>query len=288
MKRILIAGASGLLGRHLVPLLVDEVELHVAGRAGEAAVGIEFHAIDLAGDFATDGLPERIDAIVYLAQSDHFRDFPERAGDMFAVNVAAPMRLLDYARRAGARRFVYASSGGVYGSGDTAVREDTSLPVRGDLGFYLTSKLCAELLAQNFTGLFDVALLRLFFAYGEGQKRRMLIPRLIDNVRTGTPVTLQGEDGIRINPIHAADAAHAVFAALDLEGSHTINIAGPEALSIRAMCEQIGRQVGRDPEFAMVDPAGDLVADIDRMSRLLAPPTRRFADCLPALLRAGA
>jgi nucleoside-diphosphate-sugar epimerase len=288
MKRILIAGASGLVGSHLLPLLGSEVELHLIGRKFIASeVGVRCHPLDLAGDFSSARLPDRIDVIVYLAQSDHFRDFPERAGDVFAVNVAAPMRLFDYARRAGASQFIFASSGGVYGSGDTVAREDKLLPARGDLGFYLTTKLCSELLAQNFTGLFDVALLRLFFAYGEGQKRQMLIPRLIGNVRSGTPVTLQGEDGIRINPVYAADAAHAVLAALNLKGSHTINVAGPETLSIREICEEIGRQVGRKPKFIIADPAGDLVADISSMSRILTPPSRRFAECLPGLLRAG-
>ena len=286
MKRVLIAGASGLVGSHLLHLLGPEVELHLIGRnVSSAAVGVCYHSLDLAGDFSTAGLPERIDAIVYLAQSDHFRDFPRRAGDVFMVNTAAPMRLLDYGRRAGAGQFIYASSGGVYGTGETVAREDIALLARGDLGFYLTSKLCTELLAQNFSSFLDVALLRLFFAYGEGQKRQMLIPRLINNVRSGTPVSLQGENGIRINPLHAADAALALQATLNLKGSHTINIAGPEALSIRAICEEIGRQVGREPKFVMTEPAGDLVADISKMNHLLTPPTRRFAECLPRLLR---
>lgn len=274
MKKILITGASGLVGRNLVPLLEGEAELRLAGR----------DTLDLGTGAGFDALPDRIDAIVYLAQSDHFRAFPERADDMFAVNVVGPMRLLDYARRAGARQFIYASSGGVYGSSPLPIGEEVGVEAHGDLGFYLTTKLATEMLARNYSGLLDVVLLRLFFAYGEGQKRQMLVPRLIDNVRTGRPVMLQGDTGIRINPVHAGDAARAVKAALGLEGSHTINIAGPEVLSIREMCDAIGRQVGREPVFDVTAAGSDLVADVGRMGELLAAPTLRFGDCLPTLV----
>lgn len=289
MKRILIAGGSGLVGSHLLPLLGREVELHLIGRsANPFAPGARHHAIDLGSDLATAGLPAAIDAIIYLAQSDHYRDFPGRADDVFAVNVAAPMRLLDYARRAGALQFIYASSGAVYRPSAEPLGEEAAVGSRGQLGYYAATKLAAELLAQSYSGVLDVVLLRFFFVYGAGQKAQMLIPRLIDNVRSGTPVRLQGEDGTRINPIVASEAAQAVVAALGLSGSHTINVAGPEVVSIRGLCEEIGRRVGCDPEFIVVDPENDLVADIGEMRRLLLAPGRRFADEVHTLVKGEA
>ncbi|HEX8528133.1 NAD-dependent epimerase/dehydratase family protein, partial [Allosphingosinicella sp.] len=100
--RIVVTGGGGLLGSHLLTLLGgDDVQ----------APGREF---DLEQRPDWDSLGERVDAIVYLAQSPHFRLFPERAADVFAVNSGEVLRALDYARRAGAKRFVYASTGGVY------------------------------------------------------------------------------------------------------------------------------------------------------------------------------
>ncbi len=77
----------------------------------------------------------------------------------------------------------------------------------------------------------------------------MLVPRLIDNVIAGNAITLQGEDGIKINPIHVSDAVAALEACMKLEGSHTFNVAGTQTLSLREIACTIGKAVGREPVF---------------------------------------
>ena len=283
MRSILITGASGLLGRQVIKLLAGQVEFHIAGRPSGAWEGVKFHALDMSQNFTTETLPAKIDSIIYLAQSDHFRDFPRHADDVFAVNVAAPMRLLDYAHRSGARQFIYASSGAVYRKSDRPLSEGADLGLGNELGYYAVTKLAAEMLAKSYSGVLEVVLLRFFFIYGVGQKKNMLVPRLIENVRTGTPIQLQGEGGISLNPIVANEAAKAVAAALNLLGSHTINVAGPEVLSIRTLCELIGRHVGREPNFIITDPGNDLVANIDEMSQRLLVPERRFEQEVASL-----
>jgi UDP-glucose 4-epimerase len=280
LKRILITGSSGLVGSHLVPLLAGKFELHLVGRIPTVQMqdGIVHHALDLGQEFSIADFPANIDAVVYLAQSDKYRDFPAAALDVFSVNVAAPMRLVDFARRAGARQFIYASSGGVYGGGDQPLPENTPIAAGTSLGFYTASKYAAEMMLRTYASVLDIVVLRLFFAYGKGQKRQMLLPRLIDQIRDGVPIALQGESGIRINPIHASDAAQAVKAALSLKSSHTINVAGPDAWSLRDICEEIGRHVGRAPDFSVKPAAKDLVADTYLMNHLLHIPSCALAE----------
>jgi nucleoside-diphosphate-sugar epimerase len=147
----------------------------------------------------------------------------------------------------------------------------------GQLGYYLGSKACSEILVQSYASEFKVGIIRPFFIYGPGQKRSMLIPRLYDSIKEGRPITLQGQEGIRINPVHVEDAASAVIAMIDLVDSAIFNIAGPEVLSIRQICEGMGRHLNRAPVFNIIDSSGnDLVADTTEMERELVKPKLRL------------
>jgi UDP-glucose 4-epimerase len=278
---ILITGANGLLGVHAVRQLVAQHQVHALVHSAplEPVAGVTYHVIDLSGDWSTESLPGALDAVIHLAQSSRFREFPEQAMDVFGVNVASTARLLDYARISGAKHFILASSGGVYGAGDEAFKENAQIPHHGQLGYYLGSKLSGEVLAQNYSSLMNVTVLRFFFMYGKGQKRSMLVPRLIDNVMAGQAITLQGNDGIRINPIHVSDAVAALEHCLELEGSHTFNVAGAQVLSLRDIAGIIGEAVGRDPVFKIEEvESRHLIANIDALSESLIAPRVSFAQ----------
>jgi UDP-glucose 4-epimerase len=288
MQNIVVTGANGLLGSHLVPLLAGKANVHILTRQvpAESPPGVTHHAIDLAGNPDYSGLPSRIDGVIYLAQSRRFREFPDAAAEVFEVNVTQVVKLLDHARRAGARSFVHASTGGVYGTSAAAFSEDAPVAAGGSLGFYLTSKLCAEAVVREFAPHMNVAILRPFFIYGAGQPRGMLVPRLIDNVRGGVPLTLQGQNGMRINPVHASDAARAFIAALDMVGSNVVNVAGPETLSLRQIGEIIGRRTGVEPKFLVTEGSAecDVIGSTEKMEAHLCAPAVRFADGVGDLL----
>ena len=288
MKRCMIAGAGGLIGSHVVKAMTADWEIHAVSRhrpEGMDGANIVWHALDVSRPLTAGTLPSSIDAVIYLAQSEHFRNFPERALDIFEVNTLGLLRFLDYARRSGAQSFVFGSSGGVYGSADTSLYEDIPVLAEGDLGFYLGSMLCSEIVALNYSKLMNLAILRFFFVYGPGQRRSMLIPRLVNSVRNGVPIALQGEDGIRINPTHVADAATAITRALDIQGSHKINVAGPEVLTLRQICELIGDAVGRRPIYAMeATTPRHIIGDTTKMSELLARPSITFREGLRSIL----
>ncbi len=288
MKKIIVTGASGLLGSHLIAELSEKCEVHALSRRTPGAYGsnVVWHAADLEKDFDYSILPDKADAMVYLAQSDYFRDFPQKAIDIFQVNTAQVLKALDFARESGIRTFIYASSGGVYGFPEKGVAEDVTIPASGNLGFYLSSKLCAEILAENYAQFMNIVLLRFFFIYGAAQKRSMLIPRLVDNIRCGRPISLQGQDGIRINPVHVSDAARAIRSAFDLQGCHRINVAGPDILSLREICEIIGKKVGVAPIFEVNASAstGNLIGNTESMQKLLFPPTTHFSDGIDDLI----
>jgi nucleoside-diphosphate-sugar epimerase len=114
----------------------------------------------------------------------------------------------------------------------------------------------------------------------------MLIPRLIDTISAGGQVRLAGADGALLNPVHVEDVVIAIAHALEHEVSGTLNVAGPETLSIREMSEVISRFVGASPRFTQDDSgeAQDLRADITAMRELLVPPRRSFAEAVSGLV----
>lgn len=286
-KTVLITGADGLLGRKLLELLAQtwNVEALVHKLPLNLTQGVNYAAVDFSGDWCLEDLPLRVDAIIHLAQSAKFRDFPVSALDVFKVNVESTAKLLDYCRVVGAKKFVYASSGGIYGNGDQAFKENAPIVPLGQLGYYLGSKTCGEILVQSYASLFQVVVVRPFFMYGSTQNRTMLIPRLLDLVASGCPIGLQGNNGIRINPIHVNDASAAVVAALALNESATFNIAGPDVMSIREICEGMGEFLGKAPVFqALPGQPHDLIADISVMQKCLHNPKYRLLDVVSELV----
>lgn len=281
-----ITGATGLVGSALIPALVPRFEVHGVSRRLQPNRDVNWHQLDLAAPCDLDRLPRRVDAVVYLAQSELFRSFPDHCLDVHQVNTGNLVRFLDYARKVGARHFVFASSGGVYGGGDSRLSEEREISMHGDLGFYLGTKVCSEILARSFSELFSVVILRFFFVYGPGQRSTMLIPRLIARVRAGEPILLQGEHGIRINPTHVSDAVAATVRALDLQGSHTVNVGGPDVLTLREIGDIIGQAVGKTPAFRVNEqtPPRNLCGDISKMRELLVPPRVSFSEGLQSML----
>lgn len=284
MAIVLVTGSDGLLGRSSSFRLVQAGHT-VFGLTHSAAKkpisGVIYQTVDFSLEWSPESLPPQVDAIIHLAQSANFRDFPASALDVFRVNIQSTAHLLDYARHVGVKQFIYASSGGVYGNGAQAFDENAPIVPHGQLGNYLGSKACGEILVQSYASVFQVVVLRPFFIYGPGQDRTMLIPRLMDFVASGRPISLKGDDGIRINPIHVEDASAAVAAALSLQASATFNIAGPEVLTIRSICEGMGELLDRKPCFEpQPGQPNDLIADISAMRERLYVPQRHLMDLL--------
>ncbi len=289
MPNILVTGATGLMGSNLLEPLAKIFKVHAISRSeiNDGGANIQWHHIDLRDDFDVKLLPSDIEAIIYLAQSEDFRDFPTKALDIFEINTVKLLKLLDYGREVGVKKFIYASTGGVYGTGRNSFSEKEALLATGENGFYVTSKLCSEVLTDNYQQFMDIVILRLFFVYGKMQKSSMLIPRLITNVREKNPISLQGSNGIFMNPIHVSDAISSVLAALELKGSHKINVAGSRVHSLKSICELIGNKVGVQPIFEhdMQSLPRHMVADITNMMRLLVSPRRSMSEGLDEMVK---
>ncbi|AEP09351.1 NAD-dependent epimerase/dehydratase family protein [Micavibrio aeruginosavorus] len=284
---VFITGANGLVGRVLVARLSEYCNVHAAVRTIPQIrkEGVQYHLIDFAKDWDDGVLPPDLDIVFHLAQSENFRDFPNQAIDIFKVNIDSTARLLDFAQKTNVKRFVYASSGGVYGAGNHAFHENSPITSHGKLGYYLGSKLCSEVLVENYSPYMLVNIARFFFVYGAEQKRSMLIPRLVDSVKEGRPIQLQGKDGIFINPIHVSDAVRALEKMTGLNESATFNIAGSEIVSLREIADLVGAMINKTPVYQMVDgESQNIIANIELMKSDLCIPSVSLSNGLKDII----
>ncbi|MBK7588377.1 MAG: NAD(P)-dependent oxidoreductase [Bacteroidetes bacterium] len=141
------------------------------------------------------------------------------------------------------------------------------------------------MLIANYQTYFDCIVFRPFFIYGKRQKKDMLIPRLVENINQGNEIKLEGEHGLRINPIHVQDASDAILQSFDLNGSYTINLGGDEVLSLKQICEIIAQKMDKKTNFTHLEKIpNDVYGDIALLKKLIGAPRHRFEQGIDELL----
>ena len=243
--RIVVSGATGFLGGHLVARL--RTDGHVVtglGRNREAGMrlvesGAKFAPIDLA--LTSNTLAgERADAFVHGAALSS--NWGTRAAFQ-AANVTGTANAIDLARRLGVGRFVHISSPSVYFrfADQLAVAEDMQLPP--PINAYAASKAAAERLVLDATDLNPI-ILRPRGLFGPGDTA--LLPRLVRAARRGPLPLLRGGEAVT-DLTFVDDVVAAIVAALnagpEVTGM-TINISGGEPQTIRHIAELAAHHAG--------------------------------------------
>jgi nucleoside-diphosphate-sugar epimerase len=279
----LITGATGFLGQALCKAIAPFEHVFAVARKAPHGKGryanVDWIEADLSAPLDPSILPSSIDAVVHLAQSPYYRDFPKKADHVFAVNVAATQTLLDYAVNAGAKRFIFASSGSVYEPYNGPMTEDAAL---APTSFYSASKLAGEALVRAYAAQFSACMLRIFFLYGPNQVNK-LIPDLINKVKSQTPITLFGPGkGMVITPTFIDDAVKACVTAVEQGWSGPINLAPNAPVSLYELASEIGQAVGQSPVFEhKKGEAPTVIPDTSLLNTLF--PTSNFTSLVEGL-----
>jgi len=240
--KILVTGATGKVGSRLATRLAqrgDRVRALVRERArGEAlgAAGVELVEGDLLDAASLAPAVRGIDAVVHCAA--FFRGAtPEQA---HATNDLGTQHLARAAQAAGVKRFVFTSTGLVYGAADVVANEDT--PCAPELA-YPVSKLAAERFLLALPEL-STYVLRLPFVYGDGDPH---IAEIVPRMQTLPPT-------LRMSLGHHADIAQAVERVLDAATpQHRIyNVVDDEAPDLATLFASVGAPPpdGTQPEKA--------------------------------------
>jgi nucleoside-diphosphate-sugar epimerase len=244
------------------------------------------------GLFPTDfAISPGTSVVVYLAQSPRYRQVPEEAAHVLAVNSLSAVRAAILARAAGVERFIYVSTGTVYAPSFFPLSENA--PVRRD-NWYVLSKLHGEEALNLFRRDMEVIVVRPFGVYGPEQSGR-LVPNLIDSVDSGRPISLQprpndqdDRGGLKISLCYVDDATNILIRLAMDGGPPCLNLAGLEALSIRSIAEAVGDLLGREPVFETSATLRDtdLIADPRLLAETLSPSFTSFGEGLARVIAA--
>lgn len=275
--KALLTGATGFVGEKLIDALglaglSGIKELHGITRSDpeDFSTVVKWTKADLSQQGWTSSLPnENFDVIVHLAQSRKYREFPEQADDIFNLNVRATVELANWALSHGVKRFLHASTGNVYGFGDRTCQEsDACLPD----SMYGASKLAAETVLKPYAQYFDVTVLRFFGIYGPDQTN-MLVPDLIQRFLKGEEIFLDGNLGVKFNPIYISDAVEVIIrliANTPLPGYEIINVGGSEVIDLRQLVSQLEEFSGLSAKTIITKSAPKcLVGSTDKISNLM-------------------
>lgn len=269
MKSICIVGANGYIGRHLADSLVAAGS-RVISMSSRDNTGLDASTGLMSPDFRFEG---GIDAVVYAAQSPHYRQVPDMAWHLQAVNAVSPVQVAVAAMKAGAKRFIYLSTGNVYAPSFEPLPE--SSPVAGEQ-WYPLSKLHGEQSLALLRPAMEINIVRIFAIYGPGQSDK-LVPNLVASVDQRKPITLSGrsegvpDTGLRLNPCYIDDAIRVLSTLVHEGGPPVLNLAGPDIVGVKDIAEIWGRLKGIEPVFQAASALRrfDLIAD-DTLLRSIA------------------
>ena len=216
MKRVLITGASGFIGSHLVrDLLRSGVEVRALCRRSNAEkrwpVGVEVVGGDVRDEIAMKRAASEVDTIFHLASKVHESiDRSASFEEYKAVNVTGTCNLLEGAVAGGARGFILFSSVKAMGERTESCQDEAALP-RPETP-YGKSKLEAERLVLKYGSRYDlhVSCLRLPLVYGPGQKGNLA--RMFAAIDRGSFPPLP-EFGNRRSMVHVDNVVQAALLA---------------------------------------------------------------------------
>jgi nucleoside-diphosphate-sugar epimerase len=288
MARYLVTGGAGFIGSNLADALVKRGEQVVV--LDNLATGYEKNIAHLRNDLTfikgdvrdAGTVREALAGVDYVLHEAALASVPRSIEDpvlVSDVNVRGTLVMLDEARRAGVKRFVYAASSSAYGDTETLPKVESMAPK--PLSPYAASKLMGEYYCAVYAHVYGMSTLslRYFNIFGPRQDPKSqyaaVIPIFISNLMEGTPPSIfgDGEQSRDFTYIENVVEANILASRCEKARGETVNIACGAHYTLNDLFKQIRSDIGSSIAPRYAEPrAGDVKhshADISAAAKLI-------------------
>jgi len=296
MARVLVTGAAGFIGSHLVEALLARGDTvlgldnfdpyydparkranlaEVAAHPRAAAFSLVDASVCDRGRLRSVMAEFRPERVAHLAGMAGIRASMEQPHKYYEVNLTGTLNLLDAAREVGAGNFVFASTSSVYGSGlELPFHEDA--PADRPLAPYAASKRAAELLGSTYHHLYGIPFtaLRFFTVYGPRNRPDMMAFKVVDAILNDRELPLYEGGRMYRDWTYVDNTVAGVLAALERPlGYAVVNLGRGEPVLLLDFVRHLEQLVGRRARFCVMPKPGTDAsathADIGKARQLL-------------------
>lgn len=286
MAKMIVTGAAGFIGSHLIESLLNQGHEVVAIdnlatgfreniEAFLENMGFQFFNSDIETDDIND-LCLNADTIFHLAARISVPESMEQPFEYFNTNSLGTLKLLEICRRHGIKNFVLSSSAAVYGDNPALPKIETMTP--DPKSPYAISKLDGEYLCAMFRQNYAInaVALRYFNVFGPRQALdsayAAAIPIFINKAISNEDIVIYGDglqtrDFVFVKTVVAANLAAAKL------GGDVVNVAGGKSMTILELAKTIIELTQSESRIIFEAPrAGDIkhsYADITRLTEVL-------------------
>jgi nucleoside-diphosphate-sugar epimerase len=260
-RRVLITGASGFIGSHLVARMLGEgAEVAITARYSNVMKNERLRAVwddlrvieaDLRNRGALAGIREFAPEVVFhLAAYNHVGQSFVQVEECFDVNAKGTANLFDSCGDS-VEKFIYMSTSEVYGHQAAVPFVETMCPQ--PISPYAITKYAGELycrMKQRMGGKPSIVIVRPFNTFGPYQSAKAILPELIIRCLRGLPInTTAGEQTREFN--YVSDIVDGLFKAAAHQGEidGPMNLAAGEEVSIRELVNRIAALTGTKSEI---------------------------------------
>lgn len=285
---ILVTGGGGFIGSHIVHALAAaghrvRVLDNLSGcgsfrRLDDLGDGVERVTGDVRNSDDVARAVAGVDAIYHEAAAVSVPESVARPLAYHEACATGTLTMLEAARAAGIRRFIYASTSAAYGDAPEQPKVESMRPV--PVNPYGVAKLAGEMYVTAYAKLFDMntVSLRYFNVFGPGQDPKSqygaAIPSIVALILRGASPTIYG-DGEQTRDFCYIDnivSANVLALTADVHGE-AINIGTGRRVSVNAIVRESARLLNRTVEPTFAPPrAGDVrdsLADITLARKVL-------------------